>query len=220
MPQLCYYKQRPTAEDEFPDGVDVFFDETCSAGEAVTQTAEGYVFDVICGGSKLRFRAAQAAEAQEWLYCIKVNTRLALEAAADSAAGSDAGQAYDSAEDGAASQRTGLRPPPSGMPAAVPGAAAAATYGEPSASPHTPHTPYTPRVQTSAAVYLEGFLYKTGLVNKGWKRRWVVLHWDEEVPLCCMMYYRTRGANKPAGTLHLEGCSLSTPDSKEGMPRA
>ena len=221
--QLCYYKQRPTAEDEFPDGVDVFFDETCSAGEAVTQTAEGYLFDVICGGSKLRFRAAEAAEAQEWLYCIKVNTRLALEAAAESTAGSDAGQAYDSAEDvrpsspevearGVASHKPGLRPPPAGgVPAALPGG------GE--ASPHTPHTPYTPRVQTSAAVYLEGFLYKTGLVNKGWKRRWVVLHWDEEVPLCCMMYYRTRGANKPAGTLHLEGCSLSTPDSKEGTPQ-
>ena len=78
--QLCYYKQRPTAEDELPDGVDVFFDETCSAGEAVTQTAAGYVFDVICGGSKLRFRAAEAAEAQEWLYCVQVNTRLALQA--------------------------------------------------------------------------------------------------------------------------------------------
>ena len=30
--------------------------------------------------------AAEAAEAQEWLYCIKVNTRLALEAAAADAA--------------------------------------------------------------------------------------------------------------------------------------
>lgn len=179
--QLCYYKQRPTAEDELPDGVDVFFDETCSAGEAVTQTAAGYVFDVICGGSKLRFRAAEAAEAQEWLYCVQVNTRLALQAAADSTVGSDAGPASNGLG-GVKLEMIEAR----GVSGAT---SAAAPYGEGSSA-----SPHTPRVQTSAAVYLEGFLYKTGLVNKGWKRRWVVLHWDEEVcrSLSCTMDYPAR----------------------------
>ena len=77
-PQLSYFTQRPSADAQWPDGVDLFLDASVTTGDSITQTEDGFVFEVHLSeprGAKLQFRCPDAAEAQEWSHCIALNLR-------------------------------------------------------------------------------------------------------------------------------------------------
>lgn len=137
----------------------------------------------------------------QWVHCLSVNISILREKQASSPAGVGAARSDGPASDHGADDVARLRAG-SSTPSARLGSRA-------------------PSLQSTAAVYIEGYLYKTGngerSWSRAWKRRWVTLESDPSIGFRAMLYYADRSNPKPRGAILLTEVSLALPSGADAI---
>lgn len=207
--KLCYFAQPPaSAETVHPDAVLRFLDADDVVCEAVVQEKQFYTFTLqTASGETYAFMARNPEDAQDWVHCLTRNVSVlrlyhAEQAPIASVTDTDSQRARSASASGESRRRTVSsivrRPSSSRMPAAGG-----------SSSPERPAS----SLQSTAAVYLEGYLYKTGngqhAWGRAWKRRWVVLESDPSIGFRVLLYYADRNSPKPRGAILLSDVVLA-----------
>ena len=133
----------------------------------------------------------------QWVHCLSVNINVLRQNQLKAPAGAGAVAADQSApDDDAANTRA-------------------------SSTPSSRLSDGMPSLQSTAAVYIEGYLYKTGngerSWSRAWKRRWVTLESDPSIGFRAMPYFADRSSDKPRGAILLTEVTLALPSGADAI---